>query len=426
MGGSHIPVPIGAEAIVRTGGGGGWGEPLERDASGGRARCRGGLHLGGGRAQALRRGGPRQHVARRKRDQAAAKAAKVRAEEEGIGEEAEMKAPPSVPDAAKRRVRNPTAVMPSLDRARAIGAPGMRGEVDDHGRCRDPCPGRLASVRRAGRRAVRAGAAAHVARYRARRTALPDRAERLRQEHAAQHDRRPADADHRHGRGQRQAGARAAAARHRLRVPGERAVSLVHDHRERQARHGVPGRAEGRAGAARAEGAGGGRAQGLHGPLSGAAFRRHAAARGAGARAQPGDRHAADGRAVRRARRADPDDPRRGPLGAAVHHRQDHRVRHPFARRSGVPRRPRRGVLGAAGPHQGDHRGRRAASAQARLRHHGKIQPAAQHALRAAARGNPQGGRAVGDGGGRSHERAGGTGATRSPASRCRSASSSR
>ena len=31
MGGCHIPVAIGAEAIVRTGGGGGWGDPLERD-----------------------------------------------------------------------------------------------------------------------------------------------------------------------------------------------------------------------------------------------------------------------------------------------------------------------------------------------------------------------------------------------------------
>ena len=91
MGGSHIPVPVGAEAIVRTGGGGGWGDPLERDAVAGRARCRGGLHLGRGRAQALRRGGPRQHVARRKRDPAAAKAAKVRPEEVGVGEEAEMK-----------------------------------------------------------------------------------------------------------------------------------------------------------------------------------------------------------------------------------------------------------------------------------------------------------------------------------------------
>ena len=33
MAGSHIPVPIGAEAIVRTGGGGGWGNPLDRDAA---------------------------------------------------------------------------------------------------------------------------------------------------------------------------------------------------------------------------------------------------------------------------------------------------------------------------------------------------------------------------------------------------------
>jgi N-methylhydantoinase B len=31
MAGAHIPVPLEAEAIVRTGGGGGWGDPLERD-----------------------------------------------------------------------------------------------------------------------------------------------------------------------------------------------------------------------------------------------------------------------------------------------------------------------------------------------------------------------------------------------------------
>ena len=29
--GAHIPVSIGSQAIVRTGGGGGWGNPLERD-----------------------------------------------------------------------------------------------------------------------------------------------------------------------------------------------------------------------------------------------------------------------------------------------------------------------------------------------------------------------------------------------------------
>ena len=33
MRGAHVAVPIGSEAIVRTGGGGGWGDPLERDPS---------------------------------------------------------------------------------------------------------------------------------------------------------------------------------------------------------------------------------------------------------------------------------------------------------------------------------------------------------------------------------------------------------
>ena len=31
MVGAHIPVPLDAEAIVRTGGGGGWGDPLDRE-----------------------------------------------------------------------------------------------------------------------------------------------------------------------------------------------------------------------------------------------------------------------------------------------------------------------------------------------------------------------------------------------------------
>ena len=31
MVGAHIPVPLHASAIVRTGGGGGWGDPRERD-----------------------------------------------------------------------------------------------------------------------------------------------------------------------------------------------------------------------------------------------------------------------------------------------------------------------------------------------------------------------------------------------------------
>ena len=31
MVGAHIPVPLNASAIVRTGGGGGWGDPMQRD-----------------------------------------------------------------------------------------------------------------------------------------------------------------------------------------------------------------------------------------------------------------------------------------------------------------------------------------------------------------------------------------------------------
>ena len=40
MGGAHHPVPVNAEVIVRTGGGGGWGDPLERDPQAVRADVR--------------------------------------------------------------------------------------------------------------------------------------------------------------------------------------------------------------------------------------------------------------------------------------------------------------------------------------------------------------------------------------------------
>jgi N-methylhydantoinase B len=40
MGGAHHPVPVGSEVIVRTGGGGGWGDPLERDPASVRADVR--------------------------------------------------------------------------------------------------------------------------------------------------------------------------------------------------------------------------------------------------------------------------------------------------------------------------------------------------------------------------------------------------
>ena len=141
---------------------------------------------------------------------------------------------------------NPTSSCSSCRASRTCrSSTRKRSCRNERRRRRHPHQGRLAPVRRGGRNPSCARAAAHLARGRARRAALPDRAERLRQEHAAQHHRRTAAADHRHGGGRQDAGARAAAARDRLRVPGERAVSLVHGDRERQARHGVPGRAAG-------------------------------------------------------------------------------------------------------------------------------------------------------------------------------------
>ena len=176
-----------------------------------------------------------------------------------------------------------------------------------------------------------------------------------------------------HGGGLRQEGGRADAPRHRLCVPGERAVPVEHGVRERQPRHGVPGRAARGTRGARATLARSRRAQGLRAALSRPALRRHAPARGTGPRAQSRNRHSAHGRAVRRARRADPHDPRRGPLGAAVADRQDHRVRDPQPGRGHLSRRPGGGVFRAPRHDQGDHPRRRAASAQARFRDLGQV-----------------------------------------------------
>ena len=63
MGGFHIPVAIGAEAIVRTGGGGGWGEPLERPAKTVAHDVAEGLISAAAAQNALRRGDARQPVA---------------------------------------------------------------------------------------------------------------------------------------------------------------------------------------------------------------------------------------------------------------------------------------------------------------------------------------------------------------------------
>ena len=71
MVGAHIPVPLDAEAIVRTGGGGGWGDPLEREPDAGAHRRARGTGVAGGGACALRRGAAGRFDARRSRDTSA-------------------------------------------------------------------------------------------------------------------------------------------------------------------------------------------------------------------------------------------------------------------------------------------------------------------------------------------------------------------
>ncbi len=177
----------------------------------------------------------------------------------------------------------------------------------------------------------------------------------LRQVDAALSDRRlPADRGRPHP-GRRQAGRRTGT-RPRHRVPAFRAVSLE----DRARQHPLRARAAGHA-ARRARGARAGlhrsrRPQGFRGQLSVAALRRHEAAHRdrAHARLRSGD--PAHGRAVRRARRADPQPDAGGAARHLAAHAQDRDLRHPRRARGGVSRRPRRRDVGAARAHQGDRR----------------------------------------------------------------------
>ncbi len=112
------------------------------------------------------------------------------------------------------------------------------------------------------------------------------------------------------------------------------------------------------------------RARRVRGPVSAGAVRRHAAARRAGARADPRSGAAADGRAVRRARR---DDAREHEHRAAAHldgAAQDRGLHHPLDRRGRVPRRPRAGDDAAAGQDRRRAHDRPAATARARGHEH--------------------------------------------------------
>ena len=84
--------------------------------------------------------------------------------------------------------------------------------------------------------------------------------------------------------------------------------------------------------------------------LSARTVRRHAPAGGDRPRAGLGPAAAADGRAVRRARRDHARPAERGAAAALGDDRHDHRVRHPLDLRGGVPRPERAAAGGAAGP----------------------------------------------------------------------------
>ena len=87
-----------------------------------------------------------------------------------------------------------------------------------------------------------------------------------------------------------------------------------------------------------------------------AAFRRHEAAHGARPHARLRSENPAHGRAVRRARRADPKPDAGGIAPHLAAHAQDGDLRHPRRAGGGLSRRPRGGDVGAARTDQGDRR----------------------------------------------------------------------
>ena len=200
-----------------------------------------------------------------------------------------------------------------------------------------------------------------------RRVRGPARPIGLRQEHDAEHGRRPAGADrwrHPHrrradlaGPGQPQGG---------LRVPARHHLSLAHRRRQHPLWAGTARHTQAGSGRTRHPGAGPGRLDGFQPGVSGGAVRRHAPACLADAHADPGTGDPADGRTVRRAGHAYQDRDAPHParhLGAAAAERA---VRHPRPVGGADPGRPHHPALGPARPHQGGVRRRPAPSARRR------------------------------------------------------------
>ena len=114
-----------------------------------------------------------------------------------------------------------------------------------------------------------------------------------------------------------------------------------------------------------------GRARRLRGQISAAIVRRHAAAHRDRARLHPRPETDPDGRAVRRARRADPrtDEPRNA--ADLARKRQDHHLRHPQHPGGGVPRLALRGAHRGPGADGGIFSDRPAVPARAADQDHG-------------------------------------------------------
>ena len=247
-------------------------------------------------------------------------------------------------------------------------------------------------------------------RFRSRRFSCLLGPERLRQEHAGSDRRRPGARDQRHRAhpGSRTAG-RAAPARRRFGhgLAEPQSVSLAQRARQRRLRAGDARHAAQRSAIERARAliASVGLAR-LRAPSAGPTVGRHAPARRPRPRADHGAADHADGRAVRRARRADQD---RHAGGAAAHLRQTHKtilfVTHAIEEAIllgdevvVMTRAPR--------PHQGGAPGRSAAAALARDGQHQGIRRAFRPRLSSHPRGSDDLHGAAGHGAGaRRHER---------------------
>ena len=162
---------------------------------------------------------------------------------------------------------------------------------------------------------TRPGAAGHRPRCRRERLHHHPRPQRLRQEHAAAHRRRARSPDRRRGDARRPAHRRPRR-RPRHGVPELHLVPVADGARQRLLRPARARPAAGRATGDRQRLPGQGGAARLREPLPEAALGRHAAARGDCPRAGQRPAHAADGRALRRARPPDP----RADAGAAARH----------------------------------------------------------------------------------------------------------